>query len=329
MTAPRTLGLVAIGKNEGQRLKVCLESVAGRIAAGVYVDSGSSDGSPELARALGFDVVELDLSIPFTAARARNAGMERLALLRPDVEFVQFVDGDCEIENGWLERGLEELAGDEKLGAVCGRLRERHPDASIYNRLCDLEWDLPPGDTDACGGIAMLRVAPFREIGGFDPAILAGEEAEMYRRLRALGFKVRRLPAEMALHDVDMTRFSQWWQRQVRSGHAYAEVAGVTAGSETRLFARELRSNFIYGAALPGAMIAALGLPPLSLGIALAYPALFLRVYRKKREEGHPERIAALYAAFIVIGKFPSAFGQAVYFWNKRRGAKFRYEKTA
>jgi glycosyltransferase involved in cell wall biosynthesis len=303
--------------------------VIGRVAIGVYVDSGSDDGSPELARSLGFDVVELDLSIPFTAARARNAGIERLVALRPDVEFVQFVDGDCELRNGWLERGLEALTGDPSLGAVSGRLRERHPDASIYNRLCDLEWDHPPGYTDAVGGIAMLRVAPFREIGGFDPAILAGEEAEMYRRLSALGFKVRRLPEEMALHDVDMTHFSQWWQRSVRSGHAYAEVSDATTGTETPLFARELRSNWLYGAALPGMMLATLGLPPLTLGIALAYPTLFLRVYRSKRAEGQPERIAALYAAFIVIGKFPSAFGQAVYFWNKRRGSKFRYAKVS
>ena len=63
------LGVVAIGRNEGERLRRCLNSVVGRGHTVVYVDSGSTDGSTELARELGADVVELDLSLPFTMAQ--------------------------------------------------------------------------------------------------------------------------------------------------------------------------------------------------------------------------------------------------------------------
>src|SRR6516165_251757 len=97
------LGVIAIGRNEGERLRRCLQSVMGRGFSIVYVDSGSIDGSVELARSLGASVVELDLSRPFTAARARNEGFERLCQMNPQVRFVQFVDGDCEVVEGWLE----------------------------------------------------------------------------------------------------------------------------------------------------------------------------------------------------------------------------------
>ena len=119
------LGVVVIGRNEGERLVRCLRSLHGRAAALVYVDSGSSDGSVARARELGAEVVLLPADVPFTAARARNAGWMRLQELAPTTRFVQFVDGDCEIVSGWIERALTELSSDEKLAAVCGRRRER------------------------------------------------------------------------------------------------------------------------------------------------------------------------------------------------------------
>ncbi|HKS16666.1 MAG TPA: glycosyltransferase family A protein, partial [Planctomycetota bacterium] len=103
------VGVVVIGRNEGDRLKRCLRSVSGDGAHVVYVDSGSTDGSVAAAREAGADVVELDLSTPFTAGRARNAGFDRLREAVPDLETVQFVDGDCELTAGWLKLGAGEL----------------------------------------------------------------------------------------------------------------------------------------------------------------------------------------------------------------------------
>src|SRR3546814_6782852 len=93
------IGLVAIGRNEGERLRLCLGSVPGDMPI-AYIDSASTDGSAELARSMGAVVVELDLALPFTAARARNAGLEAILGAWPDLEYVQFVDGDCELEPG-------------------------------------------------------------------------------------------------------------------------------------------------------------------------------------------------------------------------------------
>ncbi len=222
-SAGESIGVVVIGRNEGDRLRRCLMSRVGRVARTVYVDSGSMDGSIEFAQSLGVDVVELDTSTGFTMARGRNAGFEHLLKVCPNIEFVQFVDGDCEVVEGWLERAVRTLIDKPDVAVVCGRRRERFPTVSIYNRLCDMEWTAPTGDSKACGGDAMMRVNALRTVGGFHPSMIAGEEAELCVRLRQRGYKVLRLDDEMTLHDAAMHHFDQWWTRAVRSGHAYAE----------------------------------------------------------------------------------------------------------
>ncbi|HZM01358.1 MAG TPA: glycosyltransferase, partial [Planctomycetota bacterium] len=216
------VGFVVIGRNEGARLRRCLASLegAGPVA---YVDSGSSDGSPDLARAAGALTAELDRSAPFTAARARNLGLQRLLAARPESEFVQFVDGDCELRPGWIEAGLAALRDRPDVAVACGRRRERFPEASVYNRLCDIEWDTPVGEAAACGGDALMRVAALASVGGYDPTMIAGEEPELCLRLRRRGWRILRLPAEMTWHDAAMTRWTQWWRRALREGHVTVE----------------------------------------------------------------------------------------------------------
>src|SRR5215475_745807 len=123
-------GIVVIGRNEGKRLQRCLRSAPVGTAV-VYVDSGSTDGSGQWAREQGTDVIELDVSVPFTAARARNAGFRRLKEIAPDLLYVQFVDGDCELEKNWLKSAVSFIDLHADVGIVCGRRRERHPDRSI------------------------------------------------------------------------------------------------------------------------------------------------------------------------------------------------------
>ena len=313
------IGIVAIGRNEGERLRRCLESAVGRAAAVVYVDSNSGDGSVATARELGAAVLELDLTIPFTAARARNEGFEKLLSLDPQCEFVQFVDGDCEIVAGWLERAASELAGEENLAVVCGRRRERHPEASPYNKLCDIEWNTPVGDARSCGGDAMMRVSALRQVGGFDAAVIAGEEPELCVRLRRAGWKIRRLDAEMTLHDAAMTRFGQWWKRMVRGGHAYAQGRAMHGGPPERHWVRENHRIIFWGMILP-LVIVALAWPTRGLSFVLlaVYGVLYWRVLRHaKRSRGLAPDEARLYARHMVIGKFAEAQG-LITFWKSR-----------
>jgi glycosyltransferase involved in cell wall biosynthesis len=312
------IGLVAIGRNEGDRLRLCLESALGHVDQIVYVDSGSIDRSHEFARSLGVEVVELDLSIPFTAARARNAGFARLLELDPRLDYVQFVDGDCEIVSGWLQRAQQELDHNPEVVVVCGRRRERFPDATIYNQLCNIEWDTPIGEVNACGGDAMMRVTALRSVGGYNPTLIAGEEPELCVRLRQQGGKIFRIDAEMTLHDAQMTQFSQWWKRSVRAGYAYAEGAFLHGAPPERHWVKETRSIRFWGMIIPCiSLLTAWSTHGLSLVLLASYPAMIHRIYRYTRKLERTHQEALLYSVFCVLAKFPQAQGQIRFYWGK------------
>ncbi|WP_088239681.1 glycosyltransferase [Calothrix rhizosoleniae] len=307
-----SIGIVVIGRNEGDRLKKCLLSVIAPGNTVVYVDSGSTDDSVKLAHSLGVAVVELDLSIPFTAARGRNAGLEYLLHHRPDIEFVQFVDGDCLIVEGWFESAVNELINQPQVVVVCGRRREEFPRYSIYNRLCDVEWNTPIGEADYCGGDSMMRMDALKQVGGFNSKLIAGEEPELCIRLRRHGGKIFRINAEMTRHDARITHFSQWWKRTLRSGYAYAEGVWLHGRSPELHWVRESLRIWVWGLILPLLTMITL-LPTKGLSLLLlvaAYSYLFYRVYRMTLVKGCDRQTAMFYALFCIIDKYPMVQGQ-------------------
>ncbi len=309
----RALGAVIIGRNEGERLRVCLASVLSGVAAVVYVDSGSSDGSVELAQVMGAGVLPLDMAQPFTAARARNAGLRRLLALHPEIQFVQFVDGDCEVVEGWMATALQHLESFPDCAVVCGRRRERYPERSIFNRLCDREWDTPVGDALSCGGDALFRVDALTRSGGYRDDLIAGEEPELCLRLRRQGWSVHRLDQEMTRHDAAMTRWTQWWQRTVRGGHAFAEGAWLHGASAERHWVRETGRAVAWGLLLPlGIGLIALFVSPRAGWLALVYPAQWIRLSIRDR--------SPVEAFFTLAGKFAEAQGILKFCLNKLMG---------
>jgi GT2 family glycosyltransferase len=310
-----TLGVVVIGRNEGERLAHCLASIGDPALPVVYVDSGSTDGSVERARARA-TVVELDATAPFTAARGRNAGFEAITAAHPRLELVNFVDGDCEIAPGWLDTARRYLADHADVAVVFGRRRERHPEASPWNRCADVEWDGLPGDADACGGDAMMRAAVLRRAGLYDPTLIAGEEPELCLRIRRLGARIVRLDHEMTLHDAALLRFGQWWRRQARSGHAYAETVWRHRDAPDRARARQVLSVCFWAGLIP---LAALAFAPATRGASLlllltwAWP--WRGLYRATRRL-RSRRDAVLYATACLLGKFAELGGMLAFVWN-------------
>jgi GT2 family glycosyltransferase len=312
------LGIVIIGRNEGERLRRCLTSVVERNLPVIYVDSNSSDGSPELASALGAEVVQLDLSRPFTMGRARNTGWTRLEELNSRVRFIQFVDGDCELDAKWLERAFTFIDAHPEVAIVCGRRRERFPDRSIYNRMADIEWNTPVGEAKYCGGDAMVRVEALRQVGGYNPTLIAGEEPDLCVRIRRHGWKILRIDAEMTLHDMAMTRFGQWWKRCERTGFAFAEGVAMHGRPPERHWVHELRSTLIWGLLIP-LLIIVLAWPTrgASLLLSFAYPLQALRIGRRLRKLGMSAGDARVWGWGCVICRLPNAVG-AIRYWVSR-----------
>lgn len=252
-----TIAAVIIGRNEGERLRRSLASLQG-LLTGVYVDSGSDDGSQALARELGFEVVDLDVSGGFTAAKARNAGLARLLERTPNLEFVQMIDGDCEIAPEWPAAALAALGERDDLAVVFGRRQEREPQRNLYHQAIDQEWAVPPGEVNSCGGDALFRVAALRQVGGYDPKLIAGEEPELCLRLRQQGWHIRCIDQKMTLHDVDMTGFGQWWRRSKRAGYAFSRLVGLYGAAADPHWRRLTRSALFWTAAMAGSAALAL-----------------------------------------------------------------------
>ncbi|MGE0408448.1 MAG: glycosyltransferase family 2 protein [Amphiplicatus sp.] len=319
MAENEIVGFVAIGRNEGERLKRCLSSLPRAQSPIVYVDSGSRDGSIAAAKERGASIVDLDDGAPFTAARARNAGFGRLVSERPDTDFVMFIDGDCELAEGFVDAARAVFARDPATGIVAGRCREKNREATIYNRLCDFEWAGPVGEIGATGGIFMIRRALFEAIGGFDPAIIAAEDDDLCVRARAAGAKIWRIADDMCFHDAEMTRFGEWWRRAVRAGQAYAQLGDKHRG----YFRAERRRALAWGLALP---LFALAAAPFTAGLSLlafaAYPASVIRLSRKLRRAGAAPDEAGLFAAFLTLSKFPNLIGIAQYRLKRLAGRR-------
>ncbi|TNJ42063.1 glycosyltransferase family 2 protein [Phaeobacter sp. B1627] len=308
---PSPVDAVVIGRNEGTRLMACLDNLASQVRRIIYVDSGSTDGSVEAAQNRGAEVVALDMSQPFTAARARNAG---LAYIRdtapPDQDpLIQFIDGDCILDAGWVPRAAAFLAARPKVAVVCGRRSEQYPDASVYNQLCDREWNTPVGEALACGGDALMRRNAVEAVGGYRDTLIAGEEPELCLRLRQAGWIIWRLDADMTLHDAQMTRFLQWWKRTRRAGHAFAEGAFLHGAPPERHWVAQTRRALLWGLVLPVVIIGLAFFSPMSMGVAaLAYPIQFLRLAR---------RDGAIQAWFSIVGKFAETQGIVEFHINR------------
>jgi glycosyltransferase involved in cell wall biosynthesis len=287
----------------------------------VYVDSGSTDGSVMAAQGLGCHIVELDTRrVPFTAARARNAGFARLVEIQSAIEYVQFIDGDCQLATGWLENAARFLDAHSEVAVVCGRRRERFPDQSVYNLFCENEWNTPIGKATACGGDALMRASILHSVGGYRGDLIAGEEPELCLRLRKAGWAIWRIDCDMSFHDANMTRLNQWWRRTVRSGYGFAQCATLTATSPERLYAWESLRAWLWVVGIP--------LGCLSLGAVYGqwgwaswaiYPIQILR--QTLRNEGSlSER--AIQASFQMLARAAEVHGQARFLWDRFRGKR-------
>jgi len=317
ITLLENTAVVIIGRNEGDRLDKCIKSVLKSGAKYIiYVDSHSNDGSVALAKGLNVDVVELDNEKPLSAARARNEGVDSLMALSSSIDYIHFIDGDCELDVNWLPKAIVALNNLKDVAVVCGRLREKHREQTIFNKLSDIGWYIPPGEVESAGGIATIRASVFLNNKGFNDKLIAGEEPEFYLRLRQAGHKILSLKDNMATHDAAMTSYSEWWTRTVRTGFSYANA------KEWDTRENKSRSLIIWGGLYP----LLLGLSPLiNLGATAALIILFfLQIFKIFLNLNIPysKKDKFLYACVCMLDKFPEFLGFLKYQYAKMSGTR-------
>lgn len=307
--------MVVIGRNEGARLVRCLESVRAadypqeKIEL-IYADTDSTDDSCTVAAKAGAEVVPIRPERPCAAA-ARNAGLRRA-----HHELVHFFDGDTMVVASWFRRGVAAMK-DPNVACVFGRVTEVAPTASVYNFWAHHDWYVPPGPADSCGGNALYLHDALEIVGGFDESLIAGEEPDLCYRIReGQGKLVMSLDQPMIQHDINMTRFAQYWRRCTRTGHGYAEIAHRHPG---------LRSWRIAHRREPAHVLVGLAALALSLGFWTPWPvavwagllaAAVLRNAMRVRNRVGGFRSAILYSVHHYIAKLPITIGECTYWFR-------------
>jgi len=320
--APPAISVVVIGRNEGQRLAACLDSI-GRVRGVVvkeliYVDSSSTDGSPELAARSGAKVIAVHPERP-TAANGRNAGWQCATS-----ELILFLDGDTVLDPDFALAACKAMEQGPSVGAVWGHRREIQPEASIYNRILDLDWVYPPGFTEFCGGDVLMRRQVLVGTGGFDERLIAGEEPELCRRIRSQGYAILHIDCPMTGHDLQITRWSQYWKRATRAGHAYAEVSERFRNTEDPFWSTDRRRNLMRGGfwlvSLTIVILVSLffGFLPILLWLGLLM-GLSVRSAWKARRKNASLGTLLLYGVHSHLQQIPILAGQLQYELGKRQ----------
>ena len=321
------VGIVAIGRNEGDRFRACLASLPQGIPA-VYVDSGSTDSSVALAEEAGVHVVHLPTDQGFTAARARNAGWRALLAQHPDLRFIQFLDGDCALDPDWLSNGVAEIEKHDRIAIVFGRLKERYPEMSIYNAMCDREWNVAIGEVRACGGNALIKVVPLVQVHGFNSGLIAGEEPDLCLRMRLLGWSIYRIAGQMGMHDAAILSFGNWWKRSKRTGYAYAEHNFLHKRSANPDWTKAMLSMIVWAIILPSLFLFGLMLSGvygsiwilLSVFVLLFFVFQFARLLLRCRTNGLTVREGREEAFLLILAKFAHLAGASKFGLNHLNG---------
>jgi protein involved in polysaccharide export with SLBB domain/glycosyltransferase involved in cell wall biosynthesis len=331
------IDVVIIGLNAEKTLRACIESVrASRYDLGeisiCYVDSGSADGSRELAASFdGVRVISLDSDHPSPGA-GRNAGWRS-----GEAPLVQFVDSDTEVDPDWFLHAAAAFTG-ESVGAVRGRRVERRPEASVFNWIADQEWNAAPGECADFGGDVLIRREALERTAGYDETLVGGEDPELSQRVRAAGWRIMQLDDTMTTHDLDMRTTGQYCRRAYRTGYGFAAVVDRHGASLADFWMRELVRIVIRGGVGPalavvGAVLALAAHPAflllslLGAGL-LFYPRVF-RVGAFSRAKNLPLAEAKRYAWHCTLVVLPEFLGATRYWFGKAAGRPLRNRRPA
>ena len=328
------ISVVVIGRNEGERLRPCLQSVFAMERDNfqtevIYVDSGSTDGSVARAQEMGAKAIALQPERP-TAALGRNAGWRAAR-----GSIVLFLDGDTILHSRFVMDSLHEFSSAE-VAIVWGHRRELYPERSLYNRILDLDWIYRPGLTPYCGGDALFRRAALEETGGFEETLIAGEEPELCRRIGVLGYSILHVDRPMTGHDLAIIRWQQYWKRATRSGHAFVEVSERLRASGQSFWIEESKKNRNRALVLLGlfsaAVVVSIGVASIlpALAVLLLFVALALRSSWKARWKSNDVVALILYGVHSHLQQIPIYCGQLQYKWNQRKGRRavlFEYKR--
>jgi GT2 family glycosyltransferase len=182
------------------------------------IDNGSSDGSPDVARAAGARVLVVP-GVRVAELRNRGAWLSHSELLA-------FVDADHEISAEWVQAAVQSF-DDPAVGAV-GALCHPPPDGTWVQRTYDLLRTHPLGtrETEWLGaGNMAVRRAAFDYVGGFDSSLEASEDVALSQSLRQAGYQLLTNDRLFSVHFGDPRSLRELFGSEMWRGRNNLEVA--------------------------------------------------------------------------------------------------------
>lgn len=208
------ISVVIVNWNRRNLLSACLQSLRGQTFAPfetIVVDNGSSDGSPDVAREFGAQLICNQTNLGFCAAN--NQGIALAC-----GEYVALLNNDAEAEPGWLAALHRACSQSPEIGMAASKVlvwedprridKAGHlifPDGQNRGRGAgaldrgqfDREEDVLWPD----GSAALYRKSMLDRIGGFDEDFFAyGDDAELGLRARIAGWRCVYTPAAVVRH---------------------------------------------------------------------------------------------------------------------------------
>lgn len=257
----RTLAIVTPTLNEAHNLgglKASIDALRDEADVElitVIVDTGSDDGSPEVAKSLGFDIVVVsrDSNIPI----ARNIGVRSC-----ESTHLAFIDADCRPHPGWL-RGAFSVLGDEEY--VIGGWPTRCPSPPTWvQRAWQAHLDVRIGsyDSDEAGKVSrddvhrlittanmVLTRAAFDRLDGFDETFATGSDTDFVYRAHEDDVLIVGVPAMYTVHEGEPATFRDFFRRQLWNANprAYRGDGKQRNGRNPQLFTRAFGAGVAFG----------------------------------------------------------------------------------
>jgi len=189
------ISVVIITRNESANIASCIESILTSAADDspdiILVDSASTDATVDIARRYPITIVHLESSPLLSPAVGRFIGTRYAR-----APLIQFLDGDMVVFPGWVH-AAQEVFQDPLVGGVAGLLHRSRPTATGETILKDTSAG---SEVECFGGAAVYRKAVLDQVGTFNPFMLGEEERELGYRIRRMGYVLKRIPVEMAVH---------------------------------------------------------------------------------------------------------------------------------
>jgi glycosyltransferase involved in cell wall biosynthesis len=205
-----SISVIIAVKNGRRTINKCVDSILAlpnKDIEIIVVDDGSTDETYQILKGYGslLSVIRNQKSIG--PAESRN-----IAVSRARGRYVAFTDGDCIVDNGWLNELKKGFNGDRV--ASVGGVQESPEDESAFgrrvNKFLKKTLFITEYARDKSGGVravdhnascnSMYRKDIFLNAGGFWKGFWPGEDVDLDHRLKINGYQINFNPAAVVYH---------------------------------------------------------------------------------------------------------------------------------